>query len=189
MTATTANRAYPYPQATNNVRPYEHIQQLAEAIDTDVNLLANGGSCRIAQTVANTGITDNTAFGVTFTGTDILDPRGWHNPASNSSRITPDRAGWYDVRGCVVFGGQTDYNNVEAYFRKNGTTAIEGANMITPSAVASTLCLPVVALVQFNGTTDYLELMGRMDRSGNGTGSTAVSAQRTSFFEVLYRHP
>lgn len=35
--ATTANRAYPYPIASDNVRPYEDIQLLADAVDADVN--------------------------------------------------------------------------------------------------------------------------------------------------------
>jgi len=46
-----------------------------------------------------------------------------------------------------------------------------------------------VTSIDFNGSSDYAELMGRMDRSGNGTGSTAVSAQRASMFEVIYEHP
>lgn len=39
MTATTANRAYPYPLSTDDVRPYEDIQALASAVDTDVQAL------------------------------------------------------------------------------------------------------------------------------------------------------
>lgn len=35
--ATTANRLYPYPIASDNVRPYEDIQALADAVDADVN--------------------------------------------------------------------------------------------------------------------------------------------------------
>ena len=34
---TTANRSYPYPAASDNVRPYNHIQLLAEAIDTEID--------------------------------------------------------------------------------------------------------------------------------------------------------
>src|ERR1044072_1186836 len=37
--ATTANRLYPYPLASDNVRPYEDIQALADAVDADVNPL------------------------------------------------------------------------------------------------------------------------------------------------------
>jgi hypothetical protein len=35
--SSTANRAYPYPASTADVQIWEHIQALAEAIDTDVN--------------------------------------------------------------------------------------------------------------------------------------------------------
>lgn len=186
---TTVNRDYPFPEATDNVQLWTWFQLLAEALDLDVQAVVDRPHCKIVQTVANTGITDNTAFAVTFTGTDIYDPNGMHSPSVNNTRITPNVPGWYTVRGAVCFGGQTDFNNVESYFRKNGTTAIEPANMITPSAVAGTLVLPVVTSIDFNGSSDYAELMGRMDRSGNGTGSTAVSAQRASMFEVIYEHP
>jgi len=37
--ATTANRAYRYPQSTDDVRPYEDIQFLATDVDTDVQAL------------------------------------------------------------------------------------------------------------------------------------------------------
>lgn len=42
--ATTANRGYPYPTASDNVRPYEHIQDLAEALDTELDALLGPGT-------------------------------------------------------------------------------------------------------------------------------------------------
>jgi hypothetical protein len=36
---TTTNRAYPYPASTDDVRPHEDIQALAEAVDTDVQTI------------------------------------------------------------------------------------------------------------------------------------------------------
>lgn len=39
MSALTALRSYPYPQSTDDVRPYEDIQSLADAVDADVDAL------------------------------------------------------------------------------------------------------------------------------------------------------
>lgn len=36
MTANTANRGYTYPQSTDDFRPYEDIQELAQDVDTDM---------------------------------------------------------------------------------------------------------------------------------------------------------
>lgn len=189
MADTTTLRGYPYPEATDHTRMWEWFEALADALDVDIDGIAKKGACRIVQTVAQTGLTDNTAFAVTFSGTDILDPNGWHNPASNNTRVIPDEPGWYTVRGGLCVSGQTDYVNVEAYARQNGTTPIEPATMLTTNTVANTLVLPVAgSLVAFNGSTDYIELIGRMDRAA-GTGSTAVSAQRASVLEVIYERP
>lgn len=39
MSANTSNRGYTYPQSTDDFRPYEDIQELAEDVDTDVAAL------------------------------------------------------------------------------------------------------------------------------------------------------
>jgi hypothetical protein len=39
MADTTANRLYPYPESSDNVRPYEDIQALADAVDVDVTAI------------------------------------------------------------------------------------------------------------------------------------------------------
>jgi hypothetical protein len=41
MTANTANRGYTYPQSTDDFRPYEDIQELAQDVDVDVQALAD----------------------------------------------------------------------------------------------------------------------------------------------------
>ncbi len=41
MTANTPNRAYTYPSSTDHTRLWEHLQELATDIDTDVNSLTS----------------------------------------------------------------------------------------------------------------------------------------------------
>ena len=39
MSANTANRGYTYPQSTDDFRPYEDIQELAQDVDVDVDAI------------------------------------------------------------------------------------------------------------------------------------------------------
>lgn len=58
--ATTANRLYPYPLSSDNVRPYEDIQALADAVDADVNPIFTAWT---AYTPAHTSDTGSPTLG------------------------------------------------------------------------------------------------------------------------------
>lgn len=143
---------------------------------------------RIRQGTAQTGIVNTTATAITFTATDEIDTAGIHDPATNSSRVTPTKAGAYQVRAAVAFAGQTDYTVIQVYIAKNGT-ALAPATRITPSASSQTLVVPAAATVDCNGTTDYFEVYMVATRSGAGTTSTVVSVQFASVLEWEYSRP
>lgn len=143
---------------------------------------------RIRQGTAQTGITNSTNTMVTFTATDEIDTHAFHNPASNSSRVTPTVAGTYRVTGGVALGGNTDYTQVQAFLAKNGT-ALAPAHRITPSATSNTLVLPVSALIECNGSTDYFEIGFNASRSGAGTSATVVSVQFACVLEWELTRP
>ncbi len=181
--ATTANRAYPYPTSTDDVRPHEDIEALADAVDADVDALDKTVAGRLVQQSAQ-GLADNTLNMIQFgTSSEVLDSHNAHSESTNNTRVTPPVAGWYDIRGCVVFAGLTSTAVFsETYLRKNGTTAIEGAGRENGSGAGTgTHSRQCQALVYFNGTTDYVELAARQDSGGAGT--TVVSFQYTSTLE------
>ena len=64
---TTANRAYPYPAASDNVRPYEDIQALAEALDTEIDTVMDPWSSWTPVISSDSG-TPSLGTGPTVTG-------------------------------------------------------------------------------------------------------------------------
>lgn len=177
--------------------PYDGM--VAVTRDTDAIYVYNGSSWvapkvpftptgRIRQTAAQTGLVDATIFAVTFDVEDF-DTHNFHSTSSNTSRVTPTVAGYYQVDGVVCAAAQSDYVALDAIIRTNGTTSQQGATRITPSAVSTTSAIPVSAKVLMNGTTDYFEVTARFDRSGNGNSATAVSAFLGSTLEWTYIGP
>lgn len=140
---------------------------------------------RIRQGTAQSGIVNSTSTAVTFAAADEIDTHGFHDIATNNTRVTPTVAGIYHVTGAVSIAGQTDYTQVQAFLQKNGTP-LAPAHRITPSATANTLVLPVAAKIQCNGTTDYFEIAFNLTRSGAGTSGTAVSSQFASVLEWVW---
>jgi hypothetical protein len=177
--------------------PYDGM--VAVARDTDAVYVYNGSTWvapkaafnpvgRIRQTTVQTGLTDNTAFAVTFDSEDF-DSHSFHSTSSNNSRVTPTVAGYYRVSGIVTMGGQTDYTGIDAYIRTTGVTPTNGAARLTPSATSTTIGVAVNDIVVCNGTTDYFELVGRADRTGGGTSATAASAFLGSVMQWDYIGP
>lgn len=146
--------------------------------------------CRLVQLVTQVGIANNTITAITFTSEDV-DTHGFHDNAVNTSRITPTVAGWYRFNGAVAWAGQTDYTGVEAYIRPNAGSGLAPAGKYGGSgAVATTLVAPTGDVwYLMNGTTDYMELMGRHIRAGAGTSSTVISSQFTSVFQCEFMRP
>lgn len=121
-----------------------------------------------------------TAGQSTLTGTanailldsESLDTYGGHSTTTNTSRYTPAVPGYYAVFGVIAWvGNATGYR--ELMIAKNGsTTAVPAGCAIVP-AVSVTTTVSHFAVVQCNGTTDYIEIYGQQSA---GTLSTAVTA-------------
>lgn len=137
---------------------------------------------RIRQTVAQTGVTNNTLTPVTM-DTEDWDDNNDHSTVTNTARVTPHKAGTYRFAGSVCFLNQTDYSGLDVVFRKNGTTTLPPATRVAPSATNTTWVLPATALIDCDGSTDYVELCFRAARSGAGTSGTAVSSFLASALE------
>lgn len=90
---------------------------------------------------------------------ESVDTANGHSTSTNTSRYTATVAGWYKVSG-VVLGTPTAGIGVGARIHKNGAiipgsaySGLLGSAAIAPGAFTE-------ALVQLNGTTDYVELFG-----------------------------
>jgi hypothetical protein len=188
---TTPNMALRYPALSDAPNVPQSMQNLASDVDTAFAVPL----CRLVQSVVQTGLANNTLFAVSFTSEDV-DTHGFHDNATNNSRITPTVAGWYRASGGICFAARNDYTLLHAYYRKNGATAIgPSARFVpVPQSTAQTQTLsqqanPGPALISFNGSTDYLELVGLSINLGSATFSTVSGGAQISTLEVEYIRP
>jgi len=126
-------------------------------------------------------LNDNVETAITFSAEEI-DTHGFHSTVSNTSRVTPNVAGYYRFYGSVFFASLTTPVTAEGRLRKNGTDNIAPAHRGPGYTVASSG--PTTAIIAMNGTTDYVELIARQDSAGNS--STNQSIQFSSVLEWEY---
>lgn len=174
--------------------PYDGA--VAVTRDTDAVYVYNGSAWAqpkhffkpVGRIVASStqALADNTQVAITFTGTDEIDTHAQHNPAVNPTRVTPNVAGIYKFYGVVFFNEQASPNVLDANIRLNGSTNLAGGSRL-PGNATHAMGMPAQATIAMNGTTDYVELIGRQDSGGADT--THQSAQFVSMLEWEYLGP
>jgi len=153
----------------------------AEDITDIEDLTFRAPGVRLVQSVAQS-IPDNTATAITFT-TEDLDPNSFHDPVTNNTRITPTVAGWYRFNGTYFSATITTPVLFATYLRKNNASTIPpGYRGISTNSSPSVAC---EALIEMNGSTDYVELVALQDSAG--ATNTAVSAYIACVFECEYK--
>lgn len=110
--------------------------------------------------------------------TEDFDPFALHSTVSNTSRITPNLAGYWEFSGSV-FLGATTAGAVDAAIFKNTTTQIQSGTRMGFNAQAQGL--PARAIVYMNGTTDFVDL--QVTHASAAAVNTNVSLRLASFLE------
>lgn len=180
MTADTANRGYTYPQSTDNTQIWTHIQQLAEDVDVDVEAIAVRTVEKPLCIVRKSTVTsvDNNGEVLTW-DTEDTDLSGLHSTSSNTSRITPNVAGWYRISATIHWAANATGRRATAV-SKNGSIAAYG--QISPGSSVGTTSTVITRTLQANGTTDYFEVFAYQD-----SGGALNSADTTgTVFEVSF---
>lgn len=141
----------------------------------------------------------NTTAAITFgSGSEAQDTHGFHNDSSNTSRITPNVPGVYRVTGKIVYGARTDFRITDAWLRMNGTGQVDGSsgrnNASTASANSTTVSANQTAhtgthYLEFDGSLDYVEMMGVQTNTAGADPSTAASNQFRSTLSLEYVRP
>ena len=108
-------------------------------------------------------LADATFTAITLT-TEEYDTGGYHSTVTNTSRITPTKAGYYRFTGAVVFEATSTPVAVDVHFRKNGSASLIPA--IRVGGATTILSQQVTVTEPMNGSGDYIELMGRQDSAG-----------------------
>lgn len=139
---------------------------------------------KLIQSVAQT-ITDNAAdAALTFTtGSTDIDTHSFHSETTNTARIVPTIAGIYRFSGTMVLAAITTAVTIGAVIAKNGA-AQAPRSRVGPNATAVQRTISVTTILSMNGTTDYAELLGFQDSSGNV--ATTVGSSFASTFECEY---
>ena len=112
-------------------------------------------------------VSDNTVTLVTI-NTEFYDTDSAFN--TSNYRFTPQVAGKYMVYGSTQneSGSGSNLNASYLYIKKNGTSVTEYTRDFYNNQVRSDI-IQVSAVIEFNGSSDYVELYGRIDSiSGSG---------------------
>ena len=117
----------------------------------------NTGPAFSAYANANQSISNATFTKIQFQ-TKEFDTNSNFDSTTNY-RFTPTVAGYYFISGTINFNGTlaTSQNLISIY--KNGSEFKRGGQVLTNAANNAT-GITVTALIQFNGSTDYVEIYG-----------------------------
>jgi hypothetical protein len=129
--------------------------------------------------VSAQSFTDSTEAAVSWQ-TAVIDRQGGWNSGVNPTRYTPTIAGWYVVRGSVNYVGNATGSR-RARWNFNGTADVfqQYGNLPTFTFQAQAPAVPFL----FNGSTDYIELVGYQSSGGALSTTTGSSS---SFFWLSY---
>jgi hypothetical protein len=142
---------------------------------------------RLVDAAGGQSIPHNTTTAINF-ATEDFDTHAFHSTSSNTSRVTPTLAGYYQVHGAVSLTSRTDYTGFEAAVRKNGSP-IPAAERYGPGTGNTTQVSNASAIVECNGSTDYFEISARHQNGASAAVLTVASAQFASVLEWSYIGP
>jgi len=128
-----------------------------------------------------TGTDTKVVFGATLFDTNS-------NFSTSNSRFTPTVAGYYQFNASVSMAADTGTSACQLYFYKNGSGGnwpnYENTSQ-TGTGYQGTNC---AALIYCNGSTDYVEVYGKVDGTGTLRYFFASGASHTTTFQgVLVR--
>jgi hypothetical protein len=137
---------------------------------------------RLIQAAAQS-IPNVTTTALTFgAGSEDIDTHNFHDTATNPSRVTPTKAGYYQVTVTYAASSNTA-TQLYAVVMKNGAS-IQPLVRQTPAATAAAKSVQATAIVSMNGTTDYVE--GGCNQNSGAALNTQVGGGINSTLEVVY---
>jgi hypothetical protein len=106
------------------------------------------------------------------------------NFSTANNRFTPTVAGYYQFNGSVLAQGTTNTSLSDIVIFKNGGAGLQGTLFYNAAASYTTMHVTVSGILYMNGSTDYVELYGRVIGAGtlqlvNGVFSGALIRSAT----------
>lgn len=161
------------------------------AIGTSINALAPLVDKPMVRLVAQSAqsISHNTAATVQYgTGSEEIDTNGFHSESSNNTRITPTVPGIYAARVTYATGGRSDYTWIQTGVLRNGSAMAPWVR-VGPNTNNTVRGVSAEALVQMNGTSDYVEHHVQQVNGASAAQNTNASSQYSCVFELEYKRP
>ena len=132
-----------------------------------------------AYKASSANVNDNTAEKMVY-DTESFDVGGCYDHSSNY-RFTPTTAGKYYVYSIVRGGPSSGLSACEKlfiYIYKNGSLYGPGVNVDFRSNNGTSASLLIASTIDFNGSSDYVEIYANIDVS---SGTPTIYANRTIF--------
>lgn len=123
---------------------------------------------------------NNTATKVSLQA-ELFDVAGWFDNATNY-RFTPQAAGKYLIMGSIDFNSLNAAGQMFAAIYKNGVEYVKGTGRT--NAANQELVPNVTAIVDMNGSSDYVELYAYQDGGGNETLQAFSSVTYLTGFKI-----
>lgn len=181
-------RGYPYSLPADPADVPQAIQDLAEAIDPDVQARADSvGPREVFRLTGTAPISFSSTFPfsstrvMTFENVEANVGNGLVPFSTPTERIVPTLPGFWWFEGGITFprasGANRDLYGVT--LRQNGSvTLARNATHIRPPASDGSNNLSCAAGTYFNGTTDYIELIASSQVIAVATGSPMTIRSR-----------
>lgn len=149
---------------------------------TWANFRAAFGGCRAYRSSAGSNISTSTPTAVEFNA-ELSDTHGYHDNATNPSRLTVPTTGSYDIAASVRLALNAASKKANLYLYKNGSRILIGPNAWSVGAAATVWA--VISAGSVSATAgDYFEIYVNHDAAatppdGDATGeNTWFSIQR-----------
>lgn len=127
--------------------------------------------------------TRNANTKITIINTESVDPNGWWD--NTNKKFLPDRPGNYLCFAAVQMASIQDGQAAQTSLQKNATTGY-GGSFITIGSTSSPLNT-VSAVINLNGTTDYVEVYVYYEDVSTNRSTTTYGANQ--YFVALYLGP
>lgn len=152
-------------------------------LDARATALEDKPIVRLTQAVVQS-IPNGADTAITFT-TEDMDSHGYHDTATNNTRVTPTKAGIYTVEATFAVAGRADYTTVGVAVYKNGSPQAP-RNRTGPNTSNAIRTVNTSALVSMNGTTDYVEVWGIQSNAAAVAVNTSAGSSFASVLEMKF---
>lgn len=168
MVAFTPNRGYPYSEPSDPADIPQAIQDLAEAIDIDMQLLSDSIVARPMAYVRSVSA-DKQIFPAEQTTEATydfieVDTASISDLSNKPTRLTPTSSGLWMVWGSIEVPDAT-YRTRDVFLRKNGVDITRSEYHVTDPTSVSPVAMTLAGIEVMNGTTDYFTMTLNPDQA------------------------